>query len=139
MENTAVIIAAGLGTRMKSALPKAAHKIGGRPMLKHLIVAGEAAFSRIVVVVGPDMPVLVEMAAPHEVVVQQERLGTAHAAKQAADKFGDGLVAVFYADNPLVSVGTMRALLQDAPAAMVRAMPGWSSLRMAVATWSSHN
>jgi bifunctional UDP-N-acetylglucosamine pyrophosphorylase/glucosamine-1-phosphate N-acetyltransferase len=116
MESTAVIIAAGLGTRMKSALPKAAHKIGGRPMLRHLIVAGEAAFSRLVVVVGPDMPALVEMAAPHEVVVQQERLGTAHAAKQAADKFGDGLVAVFYADNPLVSVGTMRALLQRAEA-----------------------
>jgi bifunctional UDP-N-acetylglucosamine pyrophosphorylase / glucosamine-1-phosphate N-acetyltransferase len=116
MDRTAVIIAAGLGTRMKSALPKVAHKIGGRPMLRHLIASAEAMFGRIVVVAGPDMPLLVELAAPHEVAVQQERLGTAHAAKQAADKFGDGLVAVFYADNPLVSVGTMRALLQRAEA-----------------------
>jgi bifunctional UDP-N-acetylglucosamine pyrophosphorylase / glucosamine-1-phosphate N-acetyltransferase len=116
MEHTAVIIAAGLGTRMKSALPKAAHKIGGRPMLRHLIASAEAVFGRIVVVAGPDMPLLVELAAPHEVAVQQERLGTAHAAKQGEDKFGDGLVAVFYADNPLVSVGTMRALLQRAGA-----------------------
>ncbi len=116
MQATAVIIAAGLGTRMKSALPKAAHRLGGKPMLKHLIGAGEAVFSRIVVVAGPDMPVLHSLAAPHEVVVQEERLGTAHAALQAAGHFGDGWVAVFYADNPLVSAETMRALLARAQA-----------------------
>ena len=66
MEGTAVIIAAGLGTRMKSALPKAAHKIGGRPMLRHLVGAAERVFARVAVVVGPDMPVLEAMAAPHE-------------------------------------------------------------------------
>jgi bifunctional UDP-N-acetylglucosamine pyrophosphorylase/glucosamine-1-phosphate N-acetyltransferase len=114
MESTAVIIAAGLGTRMKSALPKAAHKIGGRPMLRHLLASAEAVFARVVVVVGPDMPVLEAMAAPHAVAVQAERLGTAHAARQAESAFGDGLVAVFYADNPLVSEATMHALLQRA-------------------------
>jgi bifunctional UDP-N-acetylglucosamine pyrophosphorylase/glucosamine-1-phosphate N-acetyltransferase len=111
MQSTAVIIAAGLGTRMKSALPKAAHKIGGRPMLRHLILAAEAVFDRVIVVVGPDMAALAALAAPHEVVVQRERLGTAHAALQAAQTFGEGAVAVFYADNPLVSQETMRALL----------------------------
>jgi bifunctional UDP-N-acetylglucosamine pyrophosphorylase / glucosamine-1-phosphate N-acetyltransferase len=116
MQSTAVIIAAGLGTRMKSALPKAAHKIGGRPMLRHLVAAAEGVFERVVVVVGPDMPVLEAMAAPHAVVVQAERLGTAHAARQAEHAFADGLVAVFYADNPLVSEGTMQALLQRAGA-----------------------
>ncbi len=114
MQRTAVIIAAGLGTRMRSALPKAAHKIGGRPMLGHLIASAAAVFDRIVVVVGPDMKVLVELAAPHEVVVQQERLGTAHAALQAQASFGEGLVAVFYADNPLVSAATMQAALDRA-------------------------
>jgi bifunctional UDP-N-acetylglucosamine pyrophosphorylase/glucosamine-1-phosphate N-acetyltransferase len=113
-ESTAVIIAAGLGTRMKSALPKAAHKIAGREMLRHLILAAETVFDRIVVVIGPDMPVLEKLAAPHRVVVQAERLGTAHAALQAAHEFGDGAVAVFYADNPLVSADTMRALLARA-------------------------
>jgi bifunctional UDP-N-acetylglucosamine pyrophosphorylase/glucosamine-1-phosphate N-acetyltransferase len=116
MQSTAVLIAAGLGTRMKSALPKAAHKIGGRPMLRHLVAAAEAVFDRVVVVVGPDMPVLAAMAAPHGVVVQAERLGTAHAARQAEAAFGDGLVAVFYADNPLVSQATMQALVQRAGA-----------------------
>ncbi|MBU6418152.1 MAG: bifunctional UDP-N-acetylglucosamine diphosphorylase/glucosamine-1-phosphate N-acetyltransferase GlmU [Proteobacteria bacterium] len=112
MQSTAIIIAAGLGTRMKSALPKAAHKIAGQPMLTHLIRAAEQVFDRIAVVVGPDMPALEQLAAPHAVAVQRERLGTAHATLQAEAFFGEGPVAVFYADNPLVSVETMRALLE---------------------------
>ncbi len=112
MQSTAIIIAAGLGTRMKSALPKAAHKIAGQPMLAHLVRAAEQVFDRIAVVVGPDMPLLEQLAAPHAVAVQRERLGTAHATLQAAPYFGEGPVAVFYADNPLVSVETMRALLE---------------------------
>lgn len=111
MQSLAVIIAAGLGTRMKSALPKAAHKIAGQPMLAHLIHAASQVFDRIVVVVGPDMEALAQIATPHEVVVQHERLGTAHAARQAEQLFGEGPVAVFYADNPLVSADTMQALL----------------------------
>jgi len=110
MQSTAVIIAAGLGTRMKSALPKAAHKIAGRPMLAHIIAAAEQVFECIVVVIGPDMPALAKLAAPHEVVAQHERLGTAHATRMAERSFGEGPVAVFYADNPLVSAVTMRAL-----------------------------
>jgi len=108
---TAVILAAGLGTRMKSALPKAAHPIAGRPMLAHLIAACEGGFDRIVVVVGPDMAALERIASPHPVVVQAERLGTAHAALQAVDHFGAGDVAVLYADNPLIRPETLRALL----------------------------
>ena len=55
MPATAVILAAGLGTRMKSALPKTLHRIAGRPMLRHLLASCEQVFDRIVVVVGPDM------------------------------------------------------------------------------------
>src|SRR5580698_2586924 len=112
MSATAVVLAAGLGTRMKSALPKACHPIAGQPMLRHLIAAVATAFDRIVVVVGPDMPQLAGLAAPHPVVLQHERLGTAHAARQAADHFGDGDVAVLYADNPLIMPETFRALLE---------------------------
>lgn len=111
MQSLAVIIAAGLGTRMKSALPKAAHKIAGREMLSHLINAAAQVFDRVVIVIGPEMDILAQIAAPHPVVVQAERLGTAHAARQAAQFFGEGPVAVFYADNPLVSVDTMQSLL----------------------------
>ena len=110
MDATAVVLAAGMGTRMRSALPKALHPIAGRPMLRHLIDAAAPVFARIVVVVGPGMEALAAAAAPHPVVVQQDRLGTAHAARQAEALFGAGEVAVLYADNPLIRAETLRRL-----------------------------
>ncbi len=109
--SVAIILAAGHGTRMRSRLPKAAHPIAGQPMLRHLIAACEPVFSRIIVVIGPDMPSLVDIAAPHQVVVQTERLGTAHAALAAADHFGEDDVAILYADNPLIDTQTLGRLL----------------------------
>ncbi len=111
MPATAVILAAGFGTRMKSAMPKALHRIAGQPMIRHLLASCEAVFDRIVVVVGPDMAAVEQAIAPHRAVVQAERLGTAHAALQAAPWFGDGEVAVLYADNPLIRPATLGRLL----------------------------
>ncbi len=96
---------------MKSSLPKVLHPIAGRPMLRHLLDNCAGVFDRIVVVVGPDMAAVAEVAAPHPVVVQHERLGTAHAALQAAVHFGTGEVAVLYADNPLITPDTLRRML----------------------------
>ena len=112
MHATAVLLAAGLGTRMRSSLPKAAHLLAGKPMLRHLIESCESVFDRIVVVVGPEMERLATLAAPHAVVVQHQRLGTAHAARQAEALFGEGDVAVLYADNPLIAPATLRLLLE---------------------------
>lgn len=112
MQATAIILAAGLGTRMKSSLPKTLHRLGGRSMLRHLLSSCEAVFDRIVVVLGPEMDAVAKEAAPHACVVQQERLGTAHAALQAVDHFGTGQVAVLYADNPLIRPATLRRLLE---------------------------
>jgi bifunctional UDP-N-acetylglucosamine pyrophosphorylase/glucosamine-1-phosphate N-acetyltransferase len=111
MDKAAIILAAGLGLRMKSRLPKAAHKIAGAAMLTHLIKSAEQVFDQITVVIGPNQPELEALAAPHNVVIQQDRLGTAHAALAAEQKFGTGLTAIFYADNPLVSAATMRELI----------------------------
>ena len=111
MTSTAVLLAAGLGTRMKSTLPKALHRIAGKPMLRHLIDSCTEAFDRVVVVAGPGMEAVAAAAAPHPVVVQADRLGTAHAALQAAAHFGEGDVAVLYADNPLIRPDTLRRLL----------------------------
>jgi bifunctional UDP-N-acetylglucosamine pyrophosphorylase/glucosamine-1-phosphate N-acetyltransferase len=108
---TAIILAAGLGTRMRSALPKALHPIAGRPMLGHLLATCEGVFDRIVVVAGPEMDAVARAAQPHATVVQHERRGTAHAALQAAAQFGTGEVAILYADNPLIRPETIRALL----------------------------
>ena len=96
---------------MRSALPKAMHPLGGRPMLLNLLASCEAAFDRVVVVTGPGMEGMARAAAPHRAVVQAERLGTAHAALQAVELFGDEDVAVLYADNPLIRPDTLRALL----------------------------
>jgi bifunctional UDP-N-acetylglucosamine pyrophosphorylase/glucosamine-1-phosphate N-acetyltransferase len=110
----AIVLAAGLGTRMKSDLPKVMHRIAGRPMLNHLLDAVARVFDRIVVVAGPGMEALAKAAAPHPVAVQSERLGTAHAARAAAPLLAgfEGDVAVLYGDNPLISEATLRRLIE---------------------------
>jgi bifunctional UDP-N-acetylglucosamine pyrophosphorylase/glucosamine-1-phosphate N-acetyltransferase len=108
---SAVILAAGLGTRMKSALPKAAHAIAGQPMLRVLLDAAENVFDRITVVIGPDMDALAAIAAPHPTAIQHDRLGTAHAALCAQAHFGDGEVAILFADNPLIRAETLKRLI----------------------------
>ena len=110
--NHAVILAAGLGTRMKSAQPKASHRIAGLPMLRHLLMACEPVFDSMTVVIGPGMESLAGMAQPHAIAIQTDRLGTAHAALAAADDFGNGEVAILFADNPLIREATLRHLLQ---------------------------
>jgi bifunctional UDP-N-acetylglucosamine pyrophosphorylase / glucosamine-1-phosphate N-acetyltransferase len=109
----AIILAAGQGTRMRSAHPKVMHHLAGRPMVQHLLAACAPVFQRIVVVVGPGMEGLVAAVAPHATVVQEERLGTGHAARIAAPLLEGftGDVAVLYGDNPLVSTATLERLV----------------------------
>jgi bifunctional UDP-N-acetylglucosamine pyrophosphorylase/glucosamine-1-phosphate N-acetyltransferase len=122
MHATAIILAAGLGTRMKSALPKTLHRLGGQTMLRHLLTSVETVFDSVTVVLGPGMDSVQQEAAPHPCVVQYDRLGTAHAALQAIEHFGAGQTAVLYADNPLIRPGTLRRLLAS------RTGPGLSLL-----------
>ncbi|MBI1244290.1 MAG: bifunctional UDP-N-acetylglucosamine diphosphorylase/glucosamine-1-phosphate N-acetyltransferase GlmU [Alphaproteobacteria bacterium] len=114
-----IVLAAGQGTRMKSAHPKVLHEVGGRPLIGH-IAAELAALGagRIVLVVGPGMDKVAHAAraaAPNvriDSVVQHDRLGTGHAAIQArsilADFRGDILVAL--GDAPFVSSATFAKL-----------------------------
>lgn len=124
MQATAIILAAGQGTRMKSSMPKTLHKLAGRSMLRHLLTSCAAVFDRIVVVLGPDMDAVRQEADPHVCVVQQERLGTAHAALQAVEHFGTGHVALLYADNPLIRPATLQRLLDNqAPLSLLAFRP----------------
>src|SRR4051812_1715107 len=111
---TAIILAAGQGTRMKSAMPKVMHRIAGRPMVNHLIAACAPVFDRVIVVVGPGMPELERAVAPHATVTQAERLGTGHAARMAAPLLEgfSGDLAVLYGDNPLITTATLERLVQ---------------------------
>ncbi|MBI4184043.1 MAG: bifunctional UDP-N-acetylglucosamine diphosphorylase/glucosamine-1-phosphate N-acetyltransferase GlmU [Proteobacteria bacterium] len=113
-DTAAVILAAGMGTRMRSAVPKVLHPLAGRPMIRHLIAAlEELGLARIVVVVGPGMEAVAEAAAPHATALQAERLGTAHALMAAREALGEGFadVLVLFGDTPLVTPETLRRLL----------------------------
>ncbi len=114
-KKTAVLVlAAGLGTRMKSAIPKVMHPIAGRPMIRHLIATVETLSpERVIVVVGTDMAVVTDAVKPHPTVTQTKRLGTGHAVLAARGRLKgfDGDVLVLYGDTPLIIAGTLRRLL----------------------------
>src|SRR4029077_11625768 len=103
-----VILAAGKGTRMKSALPKVLHCIGGRPMLGHVLATAKAlAASRIVAVIAPGAKAVADLVREWgaQSVVQQRQLGTANAVLAAESALAgfDGNLVVLYGDAPLVS------------------------------------
>ena len=65
LELSVVVLAAGMGTRMKSALPKVMHKVASKPMVNHVIdTAAHLKAAKTMVVVGPDMPDLIKAVAP---------------------------------------------------------------------------
>ena len=113
---TAVILAAGKGTRMKSDLPKVVHPVGGRPMICAVVDACRAAgCGRIIVVVGYMQEKVREALAGFDVefAVQTEQHGTGHAVMCAAPllKGCQGEVIVLAGDGPLIRPKTLRTLL----------------------------
>lgn len=107
----AILLAAGEGTRMKSSLPKVLHKVGGLPMVSHVIKALDASgCGDIAVVVGNQAERVSKTIADFgdniETYVQTERLGTAHAvlaAEGAISKCEPEYVIIAYGDTPLVT------------------------------------
>ncbi|WP_031554589.1 bifunctional UDP-N-acetylglucosamine diphosphorylase/glucosamine-1-phosphate N-acetyltransferase GlmU [Parvularcula oceani] len=112
-----VILGAGHGTRMRSRLPKVLHEIGGLPMLGHVLATARGlGAERRVVVIGSQAPEVGEAARALDeealVFVQDPPRGTADAVRAGMaglDGF-DGIVLVLYADTPLVTEATLRAL-----------------------------
>jgi len=119
---SAIILAAGKGTRMKSDLPKVAHEVAGRPMVEWVARAcHEAGCERIIIVIGYAQKVVREIFAkselPVEFVVQDEQHGTGHAVMCAADALADEAqreaceTLVLAGDGPLISAGTITNIL----------------------------
>ncbi len=113
----AVILAAGLGTRMKSTLPKVLHPLAGKPLLRHVLdLANQLTAETLAVVVGPEMADKgqdVLAAYPNvKPFVQKDRLGTAHAVMTAQDAFSHKAadVLILYGDTPLIQAETLRRL-----------------------------
>lgn len=118
MQVSLIILAAGQGTRMNSDTPKVLHKVAAAPLLHHAMAAGRALDpARTVVVVGHGAEDVGRAARAYdetaEVVVQEERNGTAHAVAQAAPLLADapGEAIVLYADTPLIRAETLQAML----------------------------
>lgn len=111
----AVVLAAGKGTRMKSALPKVLHKIANRSMLEHVLRTAESVgCAPLVTVAGPDMPKVEELGARFGATcIQQKQLGTGDAVLAAQDTLADfkGHVLVLYGDTPLITKETLLAML----------------------------
>ncbi len=113
---TAIILAAGKGTRMRSARPKVLHPLVGWPMIAHVLVATDrAAVNRTVVVLGHEAAQVQQALPPGTLsAVQEPQLGTGHAVKVAlAALQGDDTerALILYGDMPLIAPQTLRALL----------------------------
>jgi bifunctional UDP-N-acetylglucosamine pyrophosphorylase / glucosamine-1-phosphate N-acetyltransferase len=113
----AIVLAAGEGTRMRTRLPKALHRIAGRTLLAQVLASvTQAGCDAIAVVVGPDHDAVANEAqavAPKaHIFEQRERRGTAHAvlAARQALRAGADEVLVAFADTPLVRTETLTAL-----------------------------
>lgn len=113
----AIVLAAGEGTRMRSARPKVLHDVAGQSLLSHVLAAvGAAGGSTVAVVVGPDADAVsaeAKRATPSaQLFVQRERRGTAHAVLTAADALTLGAddILVIFGDTPLIRPQTLRRM-----------------------------
>jgi bifunctional UDP-N-acetylglucosamine pyrophosphorylase / glucosamine-1-phosphate N-acetyltransferase len=116
----AIVLAAGLGTRMRSARAKVLHELGGRPLLRYPLAAvGTLAPERVVVVVGHQADQVRDVAGESGLpgirpVLQEEQCGTGHAVRcalPALDGFA-GDVLILYGDVPLIGAATLRRLVE---------------------------
>ncbi|MEQ8442088.1 MAG: bifunctional UDP-N-acetylglucosamine diphosphorylase/glucosamine-1-phosphate N-acetyltransferase GlmU [Alphaproteobacteria bacterium] len=111
-----IILAAGMGTRMKSARPKVLHPVGGLPLVGHVIAVAETlAPEKIAVVIGPEMDDLAQAVSPCPTAVQTDRLGTADAFKAARHHFEDfhqGTILVLLGDTAFLDPAALAALTE---------------------------
>ncbi|MEB2870576.1 bifunctional UDP-N-acetylglucosamine diphosphorylase/glucosamine-1-phosphate N-acetyltransferase GlmU [Pseudomonas rhizosphaerae] len=114
-----VILAAGQGTRMRSALPKVLHPVAGNSMLGHVIhSARQLQPQGIHVVIGHGADAVRERLAADDLnfVLQDKQLGTGHAVAQAVPGLSADNVLILYGDVPLIEVATLQRLLQKVSA-----------------------
>ncbi|MEZ9229526.1 bifunctional UDP-N-acetylglucosamine diphosphorylase/glucosamine-1-phosphate N-acetyltransferase GlmU [Vibrio amylolyticus] len=119
MKFSAVILAAGKGTRMYSNMPKVLHTLAGKPMVKHVIDTCSGLGAQNIHLVYGHGGEQMQTALKEESVnwvLQADQLGTGHAVDQASPKFDDDeKVLVLYGDVPLISEETVESLLEAQP------------------------
>lgn len=116
---SAIILAAGKGTRMYSNLPKVLHKIGAKPMLQHVIdTVQQLNTDQINIVYGHGKEQLEHALKnqPVHLIYQAEQLGTGHAVQQAIPHIADNQdILILYGDTPLISQQTLENLITSKP------------------------
>lgn len=116
MDVAAVVLAAGAGTRMKSKKPKVAHEVLGKPLVRWVVdAAHEAGIQRVACVVGHQMEQVIPLVeGDTDVVVQEQRRGTADAVAVCAEALGDleGSLVVLSGDCPLITPQTIASLVE---------------------------
>ena len=110
-----VILAAGQGTRMRSAVQKLLHPLCGRPIIAWSVAAARAAgAAKVVVVDGPERRLEPALDGEATLAVQERPLGTADAVRAAIDQVsGEDTVVVLLGDAPLITADTLRALIES--------------------------
>lgn len=108
-----VILAAGKGTRMRSALPKVLHPLAGKPLLSHVIDTSRQLEASVHVVFGHGGELVPATINDESInwVIQKDQLGTGHAVEQALPDISNGLVLVLYGDVPLTRLETLKTLV----------------------------
>ena len=110
-----VVLAAGAGTRMKSALPKVLHQVAGKPMVRHVLDSvARLKPAQVVGIVAPGAEQVAAAFAPHPTAVQRKALGTGDATRAALPALAGhaGPVLVVYADSPLLTTESLNRLVQ---------------------------
>jgi bifunctional UDP-N-acetylglucosamine pyrophosphorylase/glucosamine-1-phosphate N-acetyltransferase len=115
-----VILAAGMGKRMQSALPKVLHPLAGKPLLQHVLdTARSLSASRLCVIYGHGgaavQALLAKQPTPVATALQEQQLGTGHAVMQALPELDDNVpTLILYGDVPLTTAASLQALVDAA-------------------------
>jgi len=115
--NTAIILAAGQGTRMNSQTAKVLHKVGNKSLLQHVIDASRPLVNSINVIIGHHSESVKKTTSNEDInwVNQKEQLGTGHAVQQAIPHINDNSIClILYGDVPLIKTETLQILTDKA-------------------------
>lgn len=121
-----VILAAGQGTRMKSALPKVMHKIAGRPIIEWVVEKAEALNpEKIIVVTAPGMDDVAAAVDAHTVAIQKNQNGTGDAVKPALESLKDfkGRILVLMGDEPFLDIDVLGEMIASGDIAVMVVEP----------------
>lgn len=113
MDVSVVVLAAGKGSRMKSAIPKVLHPLAGRPLVQHVVDTARQFAADITLVIGhgADQVEAEFSGQAVKLAIQEQQLGTGHAVAQALPNLSrEGVVLVLYGDVPLTEVDTLKRL-----------------------------